>query len=355
MRDGEATTPPLRVAYIGPNSGTSLHRARAMERLGHSVTIIDPGRSIPKSKWVARWMHRTGGIGVGALIDTPVFNATAAVKPNLIWVDQGAYLGPRLIKKFRSLSAPIINYTIDDPFGGRDGRRFDRYFKALPYYDLLAVMRDVNIAEARAYGVRDVIRVWMTADEAAHKPRHLSAEDQSKWSSEICFIGTWMPERGPLMKAIVLDGLPLSIWGNRWEYAPEWPVLAPHWRGPGVYDDDSYAHIIQSAKICLGLVSKGNRDGHTTRSMEIPALGGLLCAERTDEHIQLYDDSVDAVFWETIDECKAICRKLLADETARQKIARAGFERQRSNGKKNENVIAEILARVNIYNSGFVR
>jgi hypothetical protein len=348
MPDHLAPASPLRIAYIGPYSGTSLHRARAMERLGHSVTVVEPARFIPKSKWISRWIHRTGGVGVGLWIDAPIFNAVAVIKPNLIWVDQGTYLGPKLIKNLRALSAPIINYTIDDPFGGRDGHRFDRYLKALPYYDLLAVVRTENIAEAKAHGAHDVIRIWRSSDEIAHRPRAITPEIRQKWGSDVCFLGTWMPERGPFMAALIQDGLPLSIWGDHWKNAPEWPVLAPHWRGPGVYDDDSYAYIIQCAKISLGLVSKGNRDLHTTRSMEIPSLGGLLCAERTDEHLQLYDDFTDAVFWDSVDECKSVCRKLLADNVIRDRIAASGFEKHRRNGNKNENVIANMLATINL-------
>jgi hypothetical protein len=47
---------------------------------------------------------------------------------------QGQFLDASLIAKFRTLSAPIVNYTIDDPFGGRDGRRFDNYLKAAPWF-----------------------------------------------------------------------------------------------------------------------------------------------------------------------------------------------------------------------------
>jgi spore maturation protein CgeB len=178
------------------------------------------------------------------------------------------------------------------------------------FYDLLAVVREENIAEAYARVARNVLRIWRSADEVAHRPRLLTDVDRQKWGSEVCFAGTWFPERGPFMVELVRAGLPLSIWGHRWHKVPEWPLLAPHWRGPGQDDPEIYARIIQSAKISLGLLSKGNCDRHTTRTFEIPAVGGLLCAERTDEHCESFRDGRGRV----LERRQRVCRRLLADD-----------------------------------------
>ena len=109
---------------------------------------------MPRSVWTSRWLHHAGGAGVGALIDKPIAAAASAVSADVIWVDQGAFLGRRLLKNLARGRAPIVNYISDDPFGGRDGRRFDRLMEALPFYDLVAVPRVENIAEAKAAGAR---------------------------------------------------------------------------------------------------------------------------------------------------------------------------------------------------------
>jgi spore maturation protein CgeB len=320
-----------------------LQRARALERLGHAVSLVDPFDWIGRSVWIGRWLLHAGAFGIGIKIDRPIFEAVKQSRPSLIWVDQGAYLGAGLIAKLRTLSVPIVNYTTDDPFGGRDGRRFDRYLTAVPFYDLLAVVREENIAEAHARGARNVLRVWMSADEVAHRPRPLTDEDRRRWGSEICFAGTWMPERGPFMAELVRAGLPLSIWGDRWQKASEWPVLAPYWRGPGQEDPEIYARIIQCAKISVGMLSKGNRDRHTTRSFEIPAIGGLLCAERTDEHRESFKEGVEAVFWNDAKECADQCRRLLNDDALVAAIKKNGHQRYLQSEHNNESVLKAIL------------
>jgi hypothetical protein len=262
----------------------------------------------------------------------------------LIWVDQGEWIGPGLIRTMRKqLRVPIVNYLLDDPFGGRDGRRFSAYLRAVPEYNLLTVVRQENITEAYAHGAKKVLRVWRSADEVAHAPRKLTDEERIRYASDVVFVGTWMPERGPFMAELIQRGVPLSIWGNRWQKAPEWPQLARHWRGPGLDNDEDYAAAILAAKINLGLLSKGNRDLHTTRSLEIPALGGLFCAERTSEHLELYEEGREAVFWKDAAECAEQCLALLADESRRKAIAAAGHARAIINGHYNEKILSQIL------------
>lgn len=336
----------MRIAYIGPEHGTSLHRAQALRRLGHHVQVLNPLIWLPKGFWLGPWLHHLGGVGAGLLIDGRLLAAVEAALPDLIWVDQGPFLGRGIIRALSKLGVPVVNYTIDDPFGGRDGRRFVAYLDAIPEYDMLVVMREDNVAEAYARGARRVLRVWMSADELAHAPMELSSAQRTQFTSEVAFVGTWMPERGPFLVKLLSAGVPLSIWGNRWEKAPEWPQLASSWCGPSLETKEDYAAAILGAKINLGLLSRGNRDLHTTRSMEIPALGGLLCAERTSEHLKLYDDGREAVFWNDATECAELCLALLADEEQRQTIAVMGHARALRNGYYNEKVLGQILSTV---------
>jgi spore maturation protein CgeB len=129
--------------------------------------------------------------------------------------------------------------------------------------------------------------------------------------------------------------VPLAIYGNDWQKAPEWPGLQSAWHGPAIYGDD-YLKAIQLAKVSLGLLSKGNRDLHTTRTFEIPYCGGLFCAERTSEHLQLYQEDIEAVYWSDAKECINKCQKLLNDDKMRNEIAEQGRIRCLRNGIFNE-------------------
>jgi spore maturation protein CgeB len=334
--------PLLSILYLGTRDGTSLDRANALQRLGHRVHHIDLRRLLPQTKWMYRITWKFGGQVFAPWILRALPKALHGEHFDVCLVDSGEWVTPGIIAVLRRYADRVVNYVIDDPFGARDVARFRAYRRSLKFYDLCVVVRPDNAREALAAGAKRVLRVFMSSDEVTHAPRVLTAQDRAKWDSDVLFLGTWFPERGPFLLELIQRGVPVSIRGSNWSKAPEWPALRSAWKGGPVIGDD-YARAIQCAKVNIGLLSKGNRDLHTTRSLEIPALGGLLCAERTSEHLAMYQEGVEALFWDDAQECAAACMRALSNEAERQSIAAAGQRRNIANQIRNENVLSEIL------------
>ena len=331
------------ILFIGSEEGTSRHRALALKTLAQNVAVVDPISFLPNGRFMAAWSWQTGALFLESFIRRRILERIRHQEFNLVWVDGGGLIGPSLVQELKNRYGTVINYNADDPYGHRDGRRWRLYLKAVSHYDLVVVVRDCNVSEAIARGARKVLRVHRCADEIAHSPRQISEEDRRLWSSEVAFVGTWMPERGPFMARLIELGVPLSIYGDRWAKAREWPLLRLYWRGPGLYVDDDYAKAIQCAKVNLGLLSKGNRDLVTQRSFEIPCLGGVLCAERTVEHAKLYRENEEAVFWDSPEECTRQCFRLLNDEDYRQRVMKGGRARCLQNRTTNQNILPAII------------
>lgn len=336
----------LNILYLGVTWGTSQHRADALRRLGHVVHQIDPHSFLPRNgiagRIVSKLIYDVGGKLFEAHMRGRLLHMLRGHSYDLVWVNGGELFGPATIGALKEFAPFVINYNNDDPFGERDRLRFQLYRQAVPEYDLLAVLRDVNVTEAERFNAKRALRVLFSADESSHAPLILTEQDWEQWSSEVVFVGTWMPERGPLLARLLELNVPLKIYGDRWQKAIEWPVLKKAWAGPNLVGAD-YVKAIQCAKVCLGLLSKGNRDLHTTRTAEIPYIGGLLCAERTTEHLNLYRENEEAVFWESPEACAEKCLWLLKNPVMRKRIAKAGRERCIANGMLNEVVTQRIL------------
>ena len=337
----------LNILYFGPISGTCLDRANAYRRLGHTVHHIDPRTLLPRTVWVDRIMWRAGGHWFAPWVLAGLRQSLQGRHFDLCHVDSGEWFTASAVELLRAHAPIVINYNVDDPTGPRDRQRFAAYWRGAKAYDLLAVVREDNLPELAALGARHCVRVHRSADEVTHAPRALTPEAHARWDCDVLFLGTWMPERGPFLLALIRLGVPLTIQGSNWQKAPEWPELRTHWRGDAIGGDD-YAKAIQCARVNLGLLSKGNRDLHTTRSLEIPSLGALFCAERTVEHSAMYEDGLEAVLWGDASECAAWCHTLLADEPRRHAIAQNGHARYLRDGNQNQVVLQSLLREVGL-------
>lgn len=341
----------MNILYIGDSnsSSTSGHRAQALIRLQHRVEIKDPYKAFATqldSRFLGPLHYRTGyRLLQGGMLKWVTSFLPIVPKPDLIWVDSGELLGSSCLASLKQLACPVIVYNVDDPTGKRDGHRFDLLIKALPLYDLVAVVRRETEEECKKLGAKKVIRLLRSYDEIAHAPFPNRDDIPTESRSEVAFIGTWMrhENRDEFLLQLLEQGVPISIWGNRWDKSPHWSKLQGVYRG-GAVEGRQYVGAMQGAKLCLGLLSKGNRDLHTQRSLEVPFAGGLFCAERTSEHQEMYKEGIEAVFWADAEECARVCHKLLQDDELREEIRAAGIRRVKDMQVGNEDACRKVLA-----------
>lgn len=338
----------MRVLYIGVSdpASTTRHRADAMRRLGAQVIHLDPQQAMAHRLhgWPGRLHYRTGYLLLASAMKRWLRSEQKNLNQiDLVWVDSGELLSAGAMQLLKTHHAPIVLFNHDDPTGTRDRWRFMGLRQAIPLYDLCIVMREPNVAEYKLHGARDVLRSWMTFDEKKHQLDHIDRPVPLRMQSDVAFIGGNHKQEGrDLFLLQMIDaGLQLAIWGDGWDRSEHWAMLKPFWRGPSVSGQD-YVDAMRGAKLCLGFLSKGNRDQHTTRTMEIPAAGGLLCAKRTDEHMALYKEGEEAVFWHNTEECIQVCRDLLAHPEKRERIRAAGHARLKRNQCGNEDLIRRV-------------
>ncbi|MCT0200792.1 glycosyltransferase [Synechococcus sp. CS-1325] len=339
------------ILYFGDSnaSSTSCQRAEALLRIGCGVLVADPYALLSsRSRWKHFLDYRTGF----RFLQGELYKALQAddkithYVPDLIWVNGGQLLGPTILKWLRhKFNCPIILYQNDDPTGARDSRRFLSLLSSLPLYDLCVLVRPETELEVLACGASRVLRVWMSYDEVFH--RSASVDGLPNIEQVVSFVGTLIPgeQRDRFLVEFLKVGLSLSLIGNGWQRSRMWPLLSTIYRGSALFGQ-AYVRALGSAAVSLGLLSHLNRDLVTTRSFEIPACGGLLCAERTSEHCLLFEDGVEAVFWNSSEECIRRCRNLLNDPQLNSVIRHAGRQHVFNLGVGNEDVCRQILAAI---------
>ena len=166
-----------------------------------------------------------------------------------------------------------------------------------------------------------------------------------KYRSEVCFIGSWEKEREKSLLHLVEKGIPVSIWGGGWDRGRYWSSLRSVWRGTAIYGQE-YTKALCCAKICLCFLNKNNRDQQNSRTFEIPACGAFMLAERTAEHLRLFEEGKEAEFFSSDEELLEKAKYYLAREDLRNQIGKCGRQRCLQSGYRHQDRVRQMLGLV---------
>jgi hypothetical protein len=329
-----------KVLYLAPlwPGSTGLQRFRAFQDLGYEMTGIDT--SPPWGSNSPPLSHRI----LYKLLDSPdlqrinwkIIRAINESTYDILWIDKGLFLKPKTLKKVKRISPKtlIIGYSPDDMKAKYNQSR--HFLKGLDFYDLYITTKSFNVEELRLLGCPKVIFIDNAFDIYTHRPMAISEIER------VGFIGTYEAERAKSIFFLAQHGIPVEIWGNNWLSKCKLHSQNLKIKGMSQYGD-MYAKLICSFDIVLCFLRKNNRDLQTTRSIEIPACGAFMLAERTNEHLGLFEEGKEAEFFSSDEELLAKVKYYLEHEEERRRIALAGRERCFNSGYSNHERIKEIM------------
>lgn len=328
-----------KVLYVGAGDGTSRHRANAIGRLGHKVRVL-PYR-YPQNIFegqIHRVMHRFGLDFVRS--NTLIQKAIREQCYDLLWIDKGLYLRPHLFHWVRKQCPrlKIVSYSPDDMFNPQNTTA--RYLNAIPLFDLHVTTKSYNVEELYEHGARDVFFVANAYAPEVHKPLRLSPSEHLEYDAEVGFIGSFESERAGFLRGLAEAGMQVTIRGAGWE---AFCKKNKNLHLKKIVREIEYAKALNGIKINLNFLRKVNRDLQTTRSIEIPACGSFMLSERTEEHLELFEEGKEAEFFSSLDELREKCLYYLEHEEERISIAKAGRQRCMEGGYSNDSRMAEVF------------
>lgn len=336
-----------KVLYVGEMwaGGTCAMRAEALRQLGYdvkTVSVIPRGR-IPFA--VRLWQKTCNRLRrpldlTGA--NTAIRTTSAAC--DILWIDKGNVVSPATLMRVRAMKHRplIIGFSPDDV---EQRHCTSVTFKAtVPLYDAFITTKSYNVAELSRLGCGCVIFSDNGYDPATHRPMEVAASVREARAGCVGFIGYHEADRQRLITALAVAGLRVAVHGPGWAAVrhrlPR--TITIH---PAVYGDE-YAKTICSYAINLGFLRKCNRDLQTTRSVEIPACGGFMLAERTAEHERLFREGIEAAYFGDEEELVSKAAHYLAHPIERAVIAAQGRERCVVSGYSYAHRLEEAMRRI---------
>jgi hypothetical protein len=340
------------VLYIGPicRGSTAEHRLKAIHRLGCRVTALDT--TLPFGKYETSFLKLKKAhsffVKTNNYFDWNLINYRAKRLLNdaffdVVWIDKGQSIQPDLLDyiKSRSPKTCVVNYSPDDMFNPKN--QTTPWRSCLPKYDLFVTTKTYNVGEYLEAGAKAALFVGNAYEPTVHRPVSPNIDFQRQWGSQVVFVGASEPDRNASLENLATSGVSLGLYGG----GTSWRPLARSFSNVRTKDifltDELYALVLCSCKIALGFLRKQNRDRQTTRSIEIPACGVFMLAERTEEHLEMFEEGLEAEFFSTDEELTSKVKFYLSNESARESIATKGLQRCQASGYSNDCRIAEVL------------
>lgn len=262
-------------------------------------------------------------------------------RPNIVWVDKGIMIGPESLAVIKKKNPEIflVHYAGDPLIRYH---RSQRFLKSIPLYDILFTTKEYELQDYDRLGARNLRLVGMGFSRNDHRPIELDKKDLERFGNDISFIGhcePWYIEQlSPLLKL----NISLSIWGPGWHKTKQFKRV---YRGNGVYGEN-YAKAVCASKISIGLLSKLAPDDITTRTLEIPACGTFLLAERTEKHQGYFREGKEAEFFSDRNELVEKCRYYLEHDKERKRIAAAGRQACLTSGYSYHDRMKEMMQEI---------
>jgi spore maturation protein CgeB len=349
----------LRILFVGPLAvgGTCLQRRDAMRVLGHEVSAIDTQPPSPaqfrrrtwyrvKGKLFRLGYHRIGPVDCGlpdyAGANAAILGRLRKQPVDILWLEKALTIEPDTLLQAKAMQPDlqIVGYSPDDMAGRHNQSR--QFLAHLRYYDHYFTTKPVGVAELEQLGCPRVHLVGNAFAPHLHRPMEISAADRQRLGGPVGFVGAFERERAEAMAFLARNGVRVRVWGGGWRRALR-PVPGLILEDRWLWGED-YARALCSFDINLGFLRRLNRDVITTRSIEIPACGAFMLAERTAMHQAHFEEGKEAEFFDSREELLEKVRCYLAHPDERRRIAAAGRERCLRSGYSNNDRIRSMLA-----------
>ena len=326
-------------------SNTCLHRHWALEKVAHHIDVVNT--SIKYNLWtrIANRLYLYGfPIRLPDLneVNKKIRERINACTYDIVWIDKGIIVFPETLKEIKKQSpkTKIVSYSPDNM--ALRHNQSQQYVECIPLYDYIVTNKSYIVEDMKRLGAKSVTFVNNSFSEDFHRLYELTEEERDELGSDVGFIGAWEEERCKSILYLVDHGVKVKVFGDdKWNkyanYSLNLTIM-----GRSLMNED-YCKSLHASRISLCFLRKMNFDTQTTRSVEIPACGGFMMAERTDEHLALFEENKEAVYFSTDEELLEKCLYYLNKEEERNGIAISGRNRAIISGYSNETMVRNII------------
>jgi spore maturation protein CgeB len=238
-------------------------------------------------------------------INTVLKERISLVRPDIVWVFKGMEVYPETLKWISRKGIKLVNYNPDNPFlfsGKGSGNKnitesvglYDMHFS----YDekIRQLLRQQGNAKVHS------LPFGFDLDEKVYN----SCVSQQE-IERVCFLGNPDQYRAAFLKEVA-KATPVDVYGHHWgKFLADSNVTV----FDPVYDEDLWK-TLRKYRVQINLMRPHNPQSHNMRSFEAPAVGGILLAPETADHINFFKPGEEIFVYKDVSSCISEAISLLS-------------------------------------------
>jgi hypothetical protein len=315
----------MRLLFVGGlwAGSTTVHRLRAFQRLsGIDVTALDSGDRSGRATLLDRIAHRVRRPIDWRSVNTNVLEVARRVRPDVVFFDNIRVVHRHTLRRLQDdLSAHTAFYTPDNVIAPHNSsRQLEGGWKN---WSVVFTTKRFNVPDLVARGVPVAHLIGNAFDPETHRPMLPQEVGQDFERFDVAFAGVMERARRQAINRIASNGFSAVVFGD----AAQWGTMHQNVVVRPLAWDLDYSRAMHTGKVALCFLRHLNSDTVTTRSVELPAMGRPMVAERTSEHDSMFKQSEEYLAFSSENELVAGVRSLIQNDARRFALGQAGRRR----------------------------
>lgn len=290
----------------------------ALRRLGVNLEVFDIGReggflfdafTLAKLKASSYFKSLNPEYQTLKVVNQALIVEAIRLKAELVLVNFGLMIHRQTLEILRELKIKTALWFGDDP------AYLDLSKKISSSYDLFFTHEPKTIKIHQALGAKASYLPY-AINELVHKKVYLTESEKKRFSSQVCFVGTYSPHRDEILGH--LKEFDLKIWGDGWEKSS----LSPSLLREGV-NQETMVKVFNAAKIAVNIhqESMASGGGLNCRTFEILGSGSLELVDEREGLKELFRNGEEIVTYKDGNDLRKKVRYYLEHPAEREEIA----------------------------------
>ncbi|MDB4414891.1 glycosyltransferase [bacterium] len=264
------------------------------------------------------------------------------IRPDVIFIIKGASIFPESLEtlKHQFSQAIFICFNPDDPFNLASSN--SDILQSIKFYDHYFIWTKRLIKPILESGAKQAHYIPFASDTSLIYP---NLKDTSL-SFDLTFIGNGDSERQRWVDNIVdhlekrNDIIKFSVFGKNWK---KYKSLNLN----GMRNGIDYLKCIGESKINVNFLRKQNKGSTNMRTFEIPAAGGFLMHEYSEEAMEIFKPDKEVVYFSSTEELIDKSSFYLKNVKLRKQIISSGYKKATALESTYLDRVRTILKRIN--------